>query len=583
MDHPKKRTFANRLALVAAAVAVALGAASVGIRHLHAQAGGRTWPYYAYATESCDGPLDKKLVPVPLLQVLYAGSMPDAVKALAALGVPNPEGALPKDRELIRVSNNSWVASSGDLPVHEWLLALKDPTGPHRMFVAAWVKDGQYYVEAGYAVALDESTTHENGFMLMGNGLPKVVAEIVKRTESEFPDHAKNPERYRPRACVALSQWEDTVSGQTADRLRAAEREREATENRRIDGDSAVYTLATYGAKTRSSSRPPTCISVLGIAPSKSAEATKDTKPRKCKNSLLTSCPIWWNLSCVYAVPERLLVDAMKKLVADGLRLRVGGVENTTKAEELAASATTKYERAVCAEPPDSDVPVPWHDEDVDCTKVAEEAEEEFLRDVPSPQEILLATKAHKPCKLTMTELEWRRITNDVKPSKKDKKPATCGNRDFELNYPLIVHDGTTRHYGGRECSGISAFSGGIAGQKEFYTVGFNVRNKTKEAISLSIQDFLFVARDPGAALSADAVFVAKYHPRATRLGCQEAHVNIDAGDEEGFEITYLSTKHQPWMIVNPKAGLYIDISDTIFQDPSSRMREHPDHGIKAR
>jgi hypothetical protein len=567
---------------MAAAVA-GLGVAG-SIRLVHAAAGDRTWPYYAYAPDVCeDDPPKKKAVPVPPLQILYGGTRSDALGMLASLGVENAEKSLPKDKEAVRISNNSWVVAAGDHPVHEWLLALKDPAGPDRMFVAAWVKDGTYYIEVGYAVAQDNNPTHESGFLLMGNATPSVVAEIVKRVQAALPNLAKNPERYKPRACVRLLQWEDMVSGQTADALRASERERQAAENRQIDSSSPVYTLAAYGVKTHGRSyRAPTCSPVLGITPSVLTEAAKDTKPRGCRNSLLTSCPDWWSISCTYEVPERLLVETMKKLVQDGLRFRLGTVGNTPKTEELVASATTKYERIVCAQPPDAEVPVAWHDEDVDCGKVAEKAEEEFLSDVPSPEDILLAIKTHKPCKLAMTEIEWRRISSNVAPSKKDRKPATCGNRDFLISYPIVVHDGTKKNYGARECSGISAFTDDNAGERQFYTLGFTVRNKATTTMSLAIQDFLFVARDPGSPLSADTISIAKYHPRATRLACQDAHVRVDAGEEEEIEITYLSAKHRPWLLVNPKAGLYIDISDTVFEDPSRMMRGHPDHGIKA-
>jgi hypothetical protein len=344
--------------------------------------------------------------------------------------------------------------------------------------------------------------------------------------------------------------------------VRALTEAREAERNAQADTSAPIYVVAVERIKGGSCSETaPTCEPVVGLPSSSTARPTPEVGPHRCRG---------WSASCRYEIPERLVGAAFKELVDRGYRFQVS---QSARADSAAlARATGLYERLVCSSSPDSTWPVPTRDEDVDCAKVAKQAEAEFMRDVPSAQDVLSTMKPGRLCKLATTAEEWRAMQNGGRMPK-GKKPAQCSSNGVTVSYPVVIRDGRTKYYPPRECSGVSAFTDDGDDGRELYSIGFTVRNSSKAPVSLSVGDFFFVARDPNAAPAAETISVAKYHPRATRLACQGKQVNVAPDDEAQFEIVYPSAKRSPWLLINPKAGLYIDIGHTVFEDADPTRR----------
>jgi hypothetical protein len=535
-------------------------------------------PYFA--REECRVKLDKVLIPLPLIRVASRMTSDEVLAALKRLGINAPEKGLPKlDPKLARVSNGAWVAVGDEVPSHEWLLPVRAKIAgfAERMVVAAWARDGRYFVDVGYAVVADENPKTPTKIMLFPGTRAAVADEILERAKAVFPGLSQNEiEQGRP-ACTRLRHWDDLATGASGAAVAIAEQSQLADENKRRDEASPVYLLQVERIKGPScSAAAATCEPVSGIKPSATGKVAPDTGKRRCTG---------WVASCRYDVPERLLDDVMKRLVRDGVRFRISTAGQTTDSTDLAAKATRQYERLVCSQRPDGAydmIPNSRRDEDVDCVRVTQELEAEFLRDVPSPSDVLAAIKNSRPCKLATTPAEWKAIQSGSR-LQKAKKPAQCGARDFVIFFPVIIHDGRTKHYGARECSGVSAFTDDADPSRHLYSIGFSIRNVSQDSLSLSIGDFYYVSKDPHVPPTADTIFVAKYQQQATRLACQRKVIEIGTGEEDGMEIVYSTPKHSPWLLINPKAGLYVDISGTAFED-LHRLMMHgdPDHGLPA-
>ena len=104
---------------------------------------------------------------------------------------------------------------------------------------------------------------------------------------------------------------------------------------------------------------------------------------------------------------------------------------------------------------------------------------------MPAPAEVLASVGSRRGCKLVTTPEEWNAIQTTGHPPK-TKKPLECPESDFAISYLGIVHDGRTKIYGPRDCSGVSAFTNDAEPGTERYSISFSIRNTSKKSTRVS-------------------------------------------------------------------------------------------------